>query len=130
MNSIGSMIQKAVDEMNPIPPCAVTKEARQEAEAMLYDLPRLCEEAERAGGVDAALVHSKIARIKAALEYVSNDPLYKIIPAKYFHRATDRATGSICCCEKTTVWRNRRRILDVLALRLLGVSAWEKTKNL
>lgn len=130
MSDYDAFIQQYAEDTNPIPPCTVTKEARQEVEALLYRLPKLATEAEQAEGLAALRARQEVERIKAALENISGDPYYSVIPAKYIHRITDRAAAAVCCCEKTNVWRNRNRLLDLLTLRLLGVSAWEITRSL
>lgn len=130
MSDYDSIIRQVIEEARTIPPCTVTKEARQAVEALLYSLPQFAATAEQAEGLEAVLARQKIARIKAALEYISGDPYYTTIPSKYIHRITDRAAAAICYCDKTNVWRNRNRLLDLLALRLFGVSAWEETRSL
>lgn len=127
--SISADIRQIVEETNPIPPSIVTAEARRSVEVTLYRLPRLCEELERAGAEEAPLVSGEIERIKLALESISHDPYYLLIPAKYFQGAKERTAAALCACDKATVWRNRIRLLDVLALCLLGVSAWDRTRN-
>lgn len=126
---IADSVQQAVEETNPIPPSIVTAEARRSVEVTLYKLPRLCEELERAGAEAAPLVSGEIERIKLALESISHDPYYLLIPAKYFQGAKERTAAALCACDMATVWRNRTRLLDVLALCLLGVSAWDRTRN-
>lgn len=129
MRDYDAIIQQVVESMNPIPPCIVSKEARQAVEALLYRLPQLSAAAEIAKGLEAMLARQKVAKIKAALEYVRGDPYYTVIPAKYIHRVTERAAAAVCFCDQSNVWRNRNRLLDILALRLFGVSAWEETRN-
>lgn len=68
-------------------------------------------------------------RGKKALQVISRDPYYPLIPAKYFQGAKERTAAALCACDKATVWRNRTRLLDVLALSLFGVSAWDKTRS-
>lgn len=121
---IEKIIRQAVDRTNPIHPCIVTERARKELTKKLYNLPRLCEELEQAEGLEALLISQEICRIKSALESISQDPYYSLIPAKFFHGATEQFSATICSCDKATAWRNRERLLDTLALRLFGVDAW------
>lgn len=130
MSDFNAIIQEALVETNPIPPCAITKEARRKIEAMLYGLPELVEDMERAEGLEAELARMEARRMKAALTFISQDPYYTVIPAKYIYRVADRKVAAMLYCEKTSIWRNRNRLLDLLAIRLLGVSAWEETRNL
>lgn len=127
--NIAASIRRAVEETSPIPPSIVTAEARRSVEVMLYRLPRLCEELERAGTEEIPLVAGKIERIKQALKTISHDPYYMLVPAKYFQEAKERTAAAICACDMATVWRNRTRLLNVLALCLFGVSAWDRTRN-
>lgn len=123
------IIHEAVKNTNPIPPCVVTEDARKATEEKLYNLPGLCEKLEDAEGLEALLLSMEIRRIKKALEAIQPDPYYSLIPAKYFQGAKERTSAAICACDKATVWRNRKRLLDDLALRLFGVSAWGEMKN-
>lgn len=111
-------------ETRSISKCIVTGKARKKVEQALYELPTLCEELERAEGLEALLISHRIGRIKTALESVSLDPYYNLIPIRYFQGAKERTVATLCNCDKATVWRNRTRLLDVMALHLLGVEAW------
>lgn len=122
MGTEKELLQKA--ETRSILQCIVTGKARKKVEQALYELPALCEELERAEGLEALLISHRISRIKAVLESVSKDPYYNIIPAHYFQGAKERTVAALCNCDKSTVWRNRTRLLDVMALHLLGVDAW------
>jgi len=127
--SIEASIRRAVEETTPIPPNMVTDGARRAAEIRLYNLPRLCEKLEQASGPETVTITQEIDRLKKALQTVSRDPYYPLIPAKYFQGAKERTAAALCACDKATVWRNRTRLLDVLALRLFGVSAWDRTRS-
>ena len=127
--SIADSVRRIVERTNPIPPSTVTAGARWAVERRLYGLPRLCERLERASGQEAEAITREIDSIKQALQAVSRDPYYPLIPAKYFQRAKERTAAALCACDKATVWHNRTRILDVLALHLFGVYAWDRTKN-
>ena len=122
MGTQKAMFQKVATR--PISLCTVTGKVRKKVEQELYELPFLCEELERAEGLDALLISHRIGRIKAALEIVSQDPYYSLIPARYFQGAKERTSAALCTCDKATVWRNRNRLLDVMALHLFGVAAW------
>lgn len=121
---IEKTIRQAVGSATPIHPCIVTERARKEVAKKLYNLPHLCEELELAEGFEALLISQEIKRIRVALESISQDPYYSLIPAKFFHGATEQLSATICSCDKATAWRNRKRLLDALALRLFGVDAW------
>ena len=126
--NIDAMIQQAVDESRFVNPCIVTDDARKSTEEILYSLPGLCEKLEEAEGLEALILSLEVARIKKALEAIQQDPYYLLIPAKYFQGAKERTSAAICACDKATVWRNRKRLLDDLALQLFGVSAWGEMK--
>ena len=127
--SISAIIRQTVEAMSPVPPNAVTAGARRAVERRLYDLPRLCEKLERVSDQEAAEVAREIDGIKSALQAISRDPYYLLIPAKYFQGAKERTAAALCACDKAAVWRNRARLLDVLALSLFGVAAWDRTRN-
>ncbi len=126
---IAASIRQAAEKANPIPPNTVTDGARRAVERRLYDLPRLCEKLEQASGPETVAITQEIDSIKRALQAISRDPYYPLIPAKYFQGAKERTASALCACNIATVWRNRTRLLDVLALRLFGVSAWDRTRN-
>lgn len=127
--SILEIIQRVAGTTSSIPPSIVTKEARQAVERRLYALPQLCEKLEQVSGQEAVEVAQEIDSIKQALQVVSRDPYYPLIPAKYFQGAKDWTVAALCDNDKTTIWRHRNRLLDVLALCLFGVSAWDRTRN-
>ena len=125
---ISAIIQQAAEATSFIPPSIVTAGARRAVERRLYDLPRLCERLERTSSQEAEAITQEIDNIKQALQAVSRDPYYPLIPAKYFQGAKERTAAALCACDKATVWRNRNRLLDALALSLFGVSAWDRTR--
>lgn len=127
--SISAIIQQVAEATSFIPPSAVTVGARRGVERRLYDLPRLCERLERTCDQEAEAITKEIDSIKQALQVISRDPYYPLIPAKYFQGAKERTAAALCACDKATVWRNRTRLLDVLALSLFGVSAWDRTRS-
>lgn len=127
--SISAIIRQVVEDMSPIPPCTVTAGVRRAVERRLYALPRLCEKLELVSGQEADVITREIGSIRQALQVISRDPYYPLIPAKYFQGAKERTAAALCACDKATVWRNRARLLDVLALSLFGVSAWDKTRS-
>lgn len=127
--SMSAIIQQAVEATALIPPSTVTAGARRAVERRLYDLPRLCEKLERVSDQEAATITLEINSVKRALQAVSRDPYYPLIPAKYFQGAKERTAAALCACDKATVWRTRTRLLDALALSLFGVSAWDRTRG-
>lgn len=127
--SISAIIQQAVGAMSPVSPSTVTAEAQRAVKRRLYALPQLCEKLERVSGQEAVEVAQEIDSIKQALQAISRDPYYPLIPAKYFQGAKDWIAAALCDRDKITIWRNRNRLLDVLALCLFGVSAWDRTKS-
>ncbi len=127
--SIPAIIQRAVEITSFIPPSTVTAGARRAVERRLYNLPRLCEKLEQANNQETPAITQEIDNIRQALLVVSRDPYYPLIPAKYFHGAKERTAAALCACDSATVWRNRTRLLNVLALSLFGVSAWDRTRS-
>lgn len=126
---ISAIIQQVVEATSFIPPSTVTAGARRAVERRLYALPQLCERLEQTSDQDAVAITQEIDSIKQALQVISRDFYYPLIPAKYFQGAKERTAAALCACDKATVWRNRNRLLDVLALSLFGVSAWDRTRS-
>ena len=126
--SISALIQQTVEATSPIPPSTVTAGARRAVERRLYALLLLCEKLERASGQEAVTITQEIDSIRWALQVISRDPYYPLIPSKYFQGAKERTAAALCACDMATAWRNRNRLLDILALSLFGVSAWDKTR--
>ena len=127
--SIADIIRQTVEAMSPVPPNIVTAGARRAVERRLYDLPRLCEKVERVSDQETAEIAREIDSIKRALQSISRDTYYSLIPAKYFQGAKERTAAALCACDKAAVWRNRARLLDVLALSMFGVEAWDRTRS-
>lgn len=123
------MIRKAVESTRPFPTYEITEETRKAVEEKLYRLPELCDNLEDAEGLDALLISFKIRAVKRALELIRDDPYYPLIPAKYFQGAKERTSAIICSCDKATAWRNRKRLLEKMAVYLFGVSAWGEMRS-
>ena len=118
------LIREAVERFRPFPTYEISEETRKAVEERLYNLPELCEKLEEAEGLDALLISWKIEAVKRALELIQDDPYYPLIPAKYFRGAKERTAAHICSCDKATAWRNRKRLLDRMAVYLFGTGAW------
>lgn len=125
-NAIKKSIKAAVNRRGPLGQCTVTKEARKAVEALLYKLPKLCELRDCADGRDALLLDQQINKVKPALEAISKDEYYPLIPAKYFSVASMRELAALCHCDRVTTWRNITRLLDLIALRMFGVLAYSE----
>ena len=131
---IEEVIREAVRSTRPFPTYEITGDTRKEVEKALYSLPELCEKLEEAEGLDALLISWKIRDVKRALELIQDDPYYPLIPARYFDGADERTAAFLCSCDKATIWRNRKRLLDRMAVYLFGAAAfgvgarWEETR--
>lgn len=73
------------------------------------------------------VIEQKIARdreeikeIEAALDEIRNDEYFEIIPLHYFKRISQEEISQKVHCDKVTVWRNRRRLLNILEVCLYG----------
>lgn len=127
---IDKLIRETVESIRPFPTYEITEETRKAVEEKLYSLPELCEKLEEAEGLDVLLISFEIRSVKRALELIQNDPYYPLIPAKYFEGAKERTSALLCSCDKATVWRNRKRLLDTMAVYLFGTGAWwGETRN-
>ncbi len=65
----------------------------------------------------------EVKKMDAALATLREDPYYRSIELRYFNNVTDAEAAKTLCCDPTTVRRNRKRLIKILALRLYGVAA-------
>ena len=63
------------------------------------------------------------AEIEWALDHVKEDPYFHIFD-RYLFGLTDDQIADKIYCERTTVWRNRRRLLLTLVVLLYGAEAY------
>ena len=65
----------------------------------------------------------EIETIERALTTISDDPYYLVVTGKYIERMTDEKIAGEISCDTTTVCRNRKRLVQRLAVRLYGADA-------
>lgn len=65
----------------------------------------------------------EIHAINLALETIKEDEYYPALAGRYFNAKNDKTIAVDLRCDETTVWRNRRRLVKRLAVRLYGVEA-------
>ena len=65
----------------------------------------------------------EIEAIERALAAISDDPYYQAVTGKYIDHMTDEEIAGEIHCDATTVWRNRKRLVQRLAVRLYGADA-------
>ena len=70
----------------------------------------------------AATSH-ELEAIEKALASIRGDPYYLAVDGKYIQRMNDEEIAEKIHCDPTTVWRNRKRLIQRLAVRLYGVDA-------
>lgn len=70
----------------------------------------------------AATSHELEAMDKA-LTSIRDDPYYLAVDGKYIQRMIDEEIAEKIHCDPTTVWRNRKRLVQRVAVRLYGVEA-------
>lgn len=58
-----------------------------------------------------------------ALASIRDDPYYLAVDGKYIQRLGDNEIAEKIPCDPATVWRNRKRLVQRLAVRLYGVDA-------
>ena len=61
--------------------------------------------------------------IEKALASIRDDPYYLAVNGKYIQRMTDEEIAEQIHCDPVTVWRNRKRLVQRVAVRLYGVEA-------
>lgn len=64
----------------------------------------------------------EIRTMEDALCEIDSDEYYPVIDCKYFRRMKDADIAEMLFCDPTTVWRNRKRLLDRLIVRLYGAA--------
>lgn len=65
----------------------------------------------------------EVETMEKALSTISKDPYYKTVAGKYVEGKTDDEIASDIPCDNTTVWRNRKRLVQRLAVWLYGAMA-------
>ena len=72
---------------------------------------------------DIAADEHEIRVMERALASIADDEYYATVTGKYFDRLTDEAIAARIQCDNTTVWRNRKRLVQRISVRLYGVDA-------
>ena len=65
----------------------------------------------------------EIKEIDSALNEVKKDPYFEVIPMYYFERKTAELIAIKCSCNETTLWRNRKALIEKINIVLYGVDA-------
>lgn len=75
--------------------------------------------------LEAAIAASEheIDAMERALASIGNDEYRLTVTGKYIERLTDEEIAERIPCDPTTVWRNRKRLVQRLSVRLYGVDA-------
>jgi hypothetical protein len=68
---------------------------------------------------------AEIEILDKALSEISRDQYYMTITMHYFNGITDNEIAETIPCERTTVWRNRIRLVQQLSIWLYGASSLE-----
>ena len=72
---------------------------------------------------DIAASEHEINMMERALAVIADDDYYATVTGKYIERLPDEEIAERIPCDPTTVWRNRRRLVQRLSVRLYGVEA-------
>lgn len=67
----------------------------------------------------------QLDEINQALEAIKNDYYYRILPLIYFEEKSGEEVADIIPCDTSTVWRNRKRLINHLSVRFFGSLALE-----
>ena len=65
----------------------------------------------------------EIEAIQKALETIAGDPYYMTVSGRYVDGMADEDIAAAIPCEQTTVWRNRKRLIQRLSIRFFGADA-------
>lgn len=71
-------------------------------------------------------IHRDAADVKEvdiALDYIKDDPYFRVIPMTYFECKPQEIVADAVHCDKSTVWRNRKRLIRQMSLVLYGADA-------
>ncbi|MBQ6207159.1 MAG: hypothetical protein IJK52_08760, partial [Oscillospiraceae bacterium] len=61
--------------------------------------------------------------MERALASIADDEYYATVTGKYIDRLTDAQIAEAIQCDASTVWRNRKRLVQRLSVRLYGAEA-------
>lgn len=75
--------------------------------------------------VEAAIAKDEyeVETIKKALENIKDDPYYLTVEGRYFEQISDDEIAKKIHCDTTTVWRQRKRLVQTIAVWLYGADA-------
>lgn len=65
----------------------------------------------------------ELEALDKALASIQDDPYYLVVGGKYVQQMTDEEIGEQIHCDPSTVWRNRKRLVQRVAVRLYGAEA-------
>lgn len=65
----------------------------------------------------------KIDEIDSALDMVRDDEYFKIIEMNYFDGMKQNEISEILHCDKATVYRNKKRLIEIMSVSLFGADA-------
>ena len=72
---------------------------------------------------EIATSEHEIDIMERALAVISDDEYYSTVTWKYIERLTDAQIAEKIHCDASTVWRNRKRLIQRLSVRLYGAEA-------
>jgi hypothetical protein len=67
----------------------------------------------------------EINQLERALQGIERDCYYQTVHGRYIQGKTDERLAEELCCDPSTVRRNRKRLVQRLAVRLYGIEAVE-----
>lgn len=65
----------------------------------------------------------EVETLERALNVISEDAYYKTVTGRYMEDLSDEAVAEAIPCDTSTVWRNRKRLVQRVAVRLYGAEA-------
>ena len=65
----------------------------------------------------------EIADMERALAVVADDEYYQTVTGRYFEKLPDEQVAELIPCDTSTVWRNRKRLVQQIAVWLYGADA-------
>lgn len=65
----------------------------------------------------------EIETLECALVNCAGDPYYQTVTGRYFESLDDEQIGKLSHCDVSTVWRNRKRLIQRISVYLYGAFA-------
>ena len=66
---------------------------------------------------------SEIKEMDAALDAIKDDEYYNVIVSTYFQNIDQSNVARICCIDRSNIWRQKKRLINIMNVVLYGADA-------